>query len=191
MERVKHKLNLSEEALEREKRRFSLQLLRPTKTTAATTFGSKRLVVRRTPDATAERHLADVAHVVTYHELLDDVLWEDVLLRTTGGEFAGADMHLPTQTFTLELRPRERPCGIKGLRGAEKEQVRSETVVSRRLATIAATLQDAGRPWLAWTESAATGAADPTDLPDWAALRGRRTLWSDAPTGLRLSLIHI
>ena len=138
MERVKQKFRLSEEALEREKRRFSLQLLRPTKTTAAATIGSKRLVVRRTPDPTAERNLADVGHVITYHELLDDVLWEDVLLRTTGGEFAGATLHLPTRTFTPELRPRERSCGIKGLRGAEKDGVHTETVVSRRMATIAA-----------------------------------------------------
>ena len=94
-------------------------------------------------------------------------------------------MHLPTQTFTLELRPRERPCGIKGLRGPEKERVRTETVVSRRIATIAATLQEVGKPWLAWTESSATGAAEPTDLPDWAALRERRTLWGDATTGIR------
>ena len=116
LDRVKRKFKLSEEALGREKRRFSLQLLRPTKATAPATFGSQRLVIRRTPDAQTERTLGAAAHVITYHELLDDVLWEDILLRTTGGEFAGAAMHLPTQTFTLELRPRERPCGIKGLR---------------------------------------------------------------------------
>ena len=139
--RIRAKLLLAERDLEHEKRQFSLYLQRPSKHNQPETYGRLRLVVRAEPDATVQTSLADIAHVATYEELLDDVLWEDLRERTARGEFAGASMQLPYESFTSGLRPKERPAGTTRLRGEVKEKVRRDTVLSRRIATLATALQ--------------------------------------------------
>ena len=178
---------MAEQQLTKEKQRFSFLLCRthpetyPREREAPGQGHGRRLVVRSTAVPMGDARITGATH----EEILDDVIWEDLRIRTASGEFSGGSLELPSESFTDELRPLSRITGARGLRGEEKDKVRKDSVVSRRVATLAACLADAGRPWLAWTRTAARPSGEPTDLSEWAAVKRKGPLEEDPSRGCR------
>ena len=104
---------------------------------------------------------------------LDDAAWEPWAHRIRQGEFGGAVLEAPASTYSdPQLRSAERPAGVKGLLGEDKERVRIETVLGRRLATIASALHLAKRPWLVWCQDPDGGECPPPwSSTSWTSLR--------------------
>ena len=155
----------AEAQLAREKRRFSLFLLRPQKGTQPG-WGATRLIIRSQNVSPEDSRI----QLATHEEILDDVTWEDLRKRTASGEFSGGIFEPPKDSFPDQLRPIDQLTGAKRLRGPDKEITRKDSVVSRRLATFSACLSDENRPWLAWTDAPARPGGEPTDLSEWAVV---------------------
>ena len=154
--------------MDRERRRFSLFLRRPQKGTQPG-WGAVRLIIRSKKVSPEDSRL----HLATHEEILDDVTWEDLRKRTASGEFSGGIFELPKDSFNDQLRPVDQLTGAKRLRGPEKEITRKDAVISRRLATLAECLAENNKPWLAWTDTPPRPEGEPTDLPEWAVVKGK------------------
>ena len=135
---------MAEQQLTKEKQRFSFLLCRthpetyPREREAPGPGHGRRLVVRSTAVPLGDARITGATH----EEILDDVIWEDLRIRTAAGEVSGGAPEFPSASFTDELRPRSRLTGARGLRGEEKERVRKNSVLSRRIATPAACMAD-------------------------------------------------
>ena len=119
-------------------------------------------------------------HGPTAAAWLDDAEWAPWLTKLRSGVFSGAIMELPALSFgAAALRSADRPMGVKGLRGPDKEMVREETVIARRAATAAGILRSAESPWIGWGRGAPGAVASgapvapvlPWDTLSWTPLR--------------------
>ena len=114
---------------------------------------------------------------------LDDAEWAPWLTKVRDGFFGGALLELPALSFAAAgPRSAERPMGRAGLRGPDKEMVRTETVLARRAATVAGILQAADSPWIVWVVDSSTDTTspevDPWDTLSWNPLRPALSRWS-------------
>ena len=103
--------------------------------------------------------------------LLDQTAWGIWQERLCRGEFKAVAIELPARTYDSETRTQERPAGRKGLPPELKEQVREETLLSRRVADAAQIMHRLNRPWAVVVRLAPDSVVSPFDGAEGHAQR--------------------